>query len=202
MQRETTSSVSPRGTKYKAGQSIRKQEGALRKVRKTENEDWLWFPELSKSRGSALLLMLKELAVSPWFSKVNGNDFCVVKYQSVAGSNEEVISNQYSISYPKSSFWTLPLNLLCSYPVQEVSSLLSLSYIKQIKASFHGTNVYFLYCQPSTPLHSMEGQKASGSYIFAYNSKSHVFLGKSYLNTNLYKQIRVYFWRVCLWCSC
>lgn len=79
MQRETTSSVSPRGTKYKTGQSIRKQEVALRKVGKTENEEWLWFPELSKSTGLAFLLVLKEHAVSPRFPKVNGNDFCVLK---------------------------------------------------------------------------------------------------------------------------
>lgn len=102
MQRETTSSVSPRGTKYKTGQSIRKQKVALRKVGKTENEEWLWFPELSKSRGLAFLLVLKEHAVSPRFPKVNGNDFCVLKYQSVAESSDEVISNQYSLSYPKS----------------------------------------------------------------------------------------------------
>lgn len=45
-----------------------------------------------------------KIAVSPRFPKVNGNNFCVLKYQPVAGSNADVISNQYCISYPASPF--------------------------------------------------------------------------------------------------
>lgn len=136
MQRETTSSVSPRGTKHKTGQSIRKQEVALRKVGKTENEEWRWFPELSKSRGLAFLLVLKEHAVSPQFPKINGSDFCVLKYQWLGAVMKWLTTNILPVIQKVVSEHSLWIYCVPTLSRKLWVYWLSLSYIKHLGTTF------------------------------------------------------------------